>query len=194
MERRWLYAGLAVVAGVGLTTLIRRGPKIVPGKTRLLLIGDSLAVGLGPPMQAIARDQKIPFDAVAEVGTRIDQWATRPDLDQHLAAFHPTLVLVSLGTNDEYMQGAGVVSRQAQKLQALLAKLHAAGADVVWIGPPTLPKPQSNGIVPMLKATIPASHYFPSDTALTLPRGPDQIHPTVAGYAGWAGALWQWLS
>lgn len=194
MERRWLYAGLAVAAGVGLTTLIRRGPKITAGQTRLLLIGDSLAVGLGPQLQAIAKDQKVPFDAVAEVGTRIDQWATRADLDQHLAAFKPTLVLVSLGTNDAYMQGDWVVGRQQAALQALLAKIKASGAEAVWIGPPTLPLKTSNGIVPMLKATIPSSHYFPSDTALQLPRGPDGIHPTVAGYAGWAGALWQWLS
>lgn len=195
MERRWLYAGIAVAAGVGLTTLIRRGaPKIVPGQTRLLLIGDSLAVGLGPPIAALAREQRVAFDADAEVGTRIDQWATRPDLDQHLAAFKPTLVLVSLGTNDEYMQGSWVVGAQQAKLQALLGKLQATGATVVWIGPPTLPKPKSNGIVPMLKAAIPSAYYFPSDTALTLPRGPDGIHPTVAGYAGWAGALWQWLS
>lgn len=193
MERRWLYAGLAVVAGVGLVRLIGRGPKIGDG-TRLLVIGDSLAVGLGPALQAMAKEQKIPFDAVAEVGTRIDQWATRPDLDQHLAAFKPTLVLVSLGTNDEYMQGDWVVGRQHDAAVALLNKITKAGADYVWIGPPTLPKAKSNGIVTMLKKMIPSTHYFPTDTALTLPRGPDNIHPTVSAYAGWAGAIWQWLS
>lgn len=192
MERRWVYAGLAVAAGVGLATLVlKRSPKIHPGSTRLLLFGDSLAVGLGPPMAALAKDQRVAFDTVAQVGTRIDQWASDPRLDQELATFKPTLILVSLGTNDAYMQG-DAVGRQGPYLTRLLSKLQATGAEIVWIGPPTLPV-APNGIVDMLKASIPSSHYFPSE-ALTLPRGPDNLHPTVAGYAGWVGAIWQWLS
>jgi lysophospholipase L1-like esterase len=45
----------------------------------------------------------------------------------------------------------------------------------------------------MLKAEIPSRDYFPSDQ-LAIPRGPDGIHPTARGYAGWAGAIWQWLA
>lgn len=192
MDRRWVYGGLAVAAGVGLVKLIARGPRIEPGKTRLLLVGDSLAVGMKPHFAALAREHRVPFEAQAISGSRIDQWATSKKLAEKLATFHPTLAVVSLGTNDEYLKG-DAAKRQRPHLDALLGKLQGAGAEVAWIGPPTLPKPASNGIVPLLQHTVPPTHYFHSET-MPIPRGPDKLHPTARGYAGWAGAVWQWLS
>lgn len=192
MDRRWVYGGLAVAAGVGLVKLIARGPRIEPGKTKLLLVGDSLAVGMKPHLAALAKEHRVPFEAQAVSGSRIDQWATSKKLAAKLTLFRPTLAVVSLGTNDEYLKG-DAVARQQPHLDALLKKLRAAGAEVAWIGPPTLPKPKSNGIVPMLQSAISPSHYFHSE-ALAIPRGPDKLHPTARGYAGWAGAVWQWLS
>lgn len=166
--------------------------------TRLFLVGDSLAVGLAPPLRALAKDAGIPFESLAKEGTRIDQWAASQVLKQKLEAFRPTLVLVSLGTNDEYLSGDGG-AKQAAATDTLLQLLRSPRADnygladVVWIGPPTLPKPASNGVVAMIQSKLDSDHYFPSET-LTIPRGPDKLHPTAKGYAGWSGAIWQWLS
>lgn len=188
-----MYAGLGVVAGVGLLrALWPARPRVVSGQTRLLLVGDSLAVGLGPPLRALSKDQSVAFEQLAKESTRIDQWAGSQKLTEKLQVFKPTLVLVSLGTNDEYMTG-DAAKRQAPFLEQLLQKLGAAGAEVGWIGPPQLPKPASNGITALLQARIQASHYFHSE-ALQIPRGPDRLHPTLKGYAGWAGMIWQWLS
>lgn len=193
MDRRWVYAGLGVVAGVGLLrALWPSRPRIVSGQTRLLLVGDSLAVGLGPPLRALSKDQSVSFDQLAKESTRIDQWAASQKLVEKLATFKPTLVLVSLGTNDEYMIGDGG-KRQAPHLEQLLSRMQTAGAEVGWIGPPKLPKDQSNGVTALLQTRIPGSHYFHSE-GLSIPRGPDQLHPTLKGYAGWAGMIWQWLS
>jgi hypothetical protein len=91
MDRRWLYGGLAAVAGVGLARLVRRGPKIVPGgATRLLVVGGVFATGLVPPLRAVAGEQKVPFDAVLPPngGTtplRTEEWARRPELAAQLA-------------------------------------------------------------------------------------------------------------
>lgn len=187
-----MYAGLGVVAGVGLLrALWPSRPRVVSGQTRLLLVGDSLAVGLGPPLRALSKDQSVSFDQLAKEGTRIDQWAGSQKLVEKLQTFKPTLVLVSLGTNDEYMTG-DAVKRQAPFLEQLLQRLGASGVEVGWIGPPKLPRP-TNGITPLLQSRVPASHYFHSE-ALQIPRGPDQLHPTLKGYAGWAGMIWQWLS
>jgi len=191
MDRRWLYGGLAVVAGVGLARLVRRGPKIVPGgATRLLLVGGAFASGLGPPLGALAKEQKVPFDSVGvPSGTkplRTDEWAVRPELAAKLAAFKPTLVVVAL---DVPAANGAAGAKQATALKGLLTAIQAAGAEVVWIGPPVAPPASVRA-----REGEPSPRYFPTATALTLPRGPDGVQPTVAGYAGWAGALWQWLS
>jgi len=191
VDRRWVYAGLGVVAGVGLLrALWPSRPRVLSGQTRLLLIGDSLAVGLGPPLRALSKDQSVSFDVLAKESTRIDQWAGSQKLTEKLQSFQPTLVLVSLGTNDEYLAGDGG-KRQAPYLEQLLVRL--GPVEVGWIGPPTLPKAASNGVTGLLQTRISASHYFHSE-ALTIPRGPDKLHPTLKGYAGWAGMIWQWLS
>jgi len=190
-ERLWIYLGLGLVAGIGLAQLLK-GPKIMPGQSRILLVGDSLAVGLGPFLKQLAKERNVAFEVLAKEGTRLDQWATSQMLRTKLAEFQPTLVLVSLGTNDEYLTGKDVVPKQTAAFDTLLGALMTVHPEaVVWIGPPTLPKPKSNGITAMLQAKT--DHYFPSES-LTIPRGPDQLHPTARGYAGWAGAIWQWLS
>jgi len=191
-QRQWIYAGLglaAVGSALGLVTLLR-GPKIRPGKSRVFLLGDSLAVGLAPHLETVLRESGVPFSHVSKVGTRIDQWANSQVLNTKLTEFDPTLILVSLGTNDEYLTG-DAVGRQQPYLEQLLQNLGSHG-EIAWIGPPALPK-ASNGIVPMLKDRVPASHYFTSDS-LQIPQGPDRIHPTARGYAVWAGSIWRWLS
>lgn len=158
-------------------------------ETRLLFIGDSMAQGLAPHVENLAHDEGIAaFAARGIVGTRLDQWAKDPWLDAELQSFSPTLVLVSLGTNDEAM-GAGAADRQSSAFEALLAKISASGAEVAWVGPPSLPFPR-HGVSDMIRARVP--HYFASES-LDIPRAPDGLHPNVSGYAGWAGAIWQWL-
>jgi len=192
VDKRWLYAGLLITAaGVGLVRAFR-GPKIKPGE-RLLLVGDSLAVGLSPPMKALAAEGKVAMESQAISGTRIDQWARSKKLEEKLVTFRPNVVLVSLGTNDAYGSGPDIVRQTAAALETLMAKIRAAGAEVAWIGPPALPKAPTPAVLAMLKQSIDRSHYFPSDT-LGIPRAPDGIHPTVRGYAGWAGEIWRWIS
>lgn len=129
------------------------------------------------------------YEGKGIVGSRIDQWARDPWLDEELVAFAPTLILVSLGTNDEAL-GDGAADRQAEALETLLGKLLHTGAEVVWIGPPALPFPR-HGVSDMIREEAP--FYFASET-LDIPRSPDGLHPNAVGYAGWAGAIWRWLS
>jgi lysophospholipase L1-like esterase len=188
--RRWIYVAIGAAVGVGLVKALGVGRPKLEESSRVLLVGDSLAVGLAPHLRALAKEQRLPFDALSKEGTRIDQWAQSAALRQKLAQFQPTLVLVSLGTNDEYLMG-DAVQRQKPYLEQLLQLV--GSAELVWVGPPSLPKPRSNGIVALIRSLVPAEAYFPSET-LQIPRGPDRLHPTARGYAAWAGALWQWLN
>jgi len=193
VNKSWIYAGLAVAAaGVSAVGLVKvlSGPRLRAGRTRLFLVGDSLAVGLAPHFKALAAESNIAFDSLAKEGTRIDQWANSQVLADRLRTFQPSLILVSLGTNDEYLSD-GAPARQAPFLQTLLKNLRAVAPEV-WIGPPTLPK-ETNGIVALIRSSVPDSHYFPSEN-LDIARGPDSLHPTARGYAAWAGSVWRWLS
>lgn len=190
-------------------TAIRRRPRLTE-HTRLLMFGDSMAQGLDPHMKALAKDAGIPYFGAAVQSTRIDQWAASQKLAGYLADFQPTLTLVVLGTNDAYMSG-DVWAKQAPHMEALTKKLrefsnvnvndaagphYAAGTEIVWIGPPTLPDPYTgrspNGEF-LAALSEHAPHYFDS-SAYEIPRGPDGLHPSASGFAGWAGQIWSYLS
>lgn len=203
--KQWIYAGLLLVAGVGVARLMS-APRIRKGM-RVLLIGDSLAVGMSPHFAALAKEAGADFKALAKSGTTLNAWSSSAELGALLKSYQPDLVLVSLGTNDSAIPGADAPAKQRVQLDKLLdllttwprAKDYGLGPEhVVWIGPPTLPLPGSKAMTQMIQDSAgsglsPRFHYFHSER-LQIPRGPDGIHPTARGYAGWAGAIWHWLS
>lgn len=197
----------ALGAGAGLLVLLGLGGKRssgavlpplggLPAGSRVLLIGDSFAVGLRAPLAALAASQNVPFEGHGVTSTRVGQWTTTQtvdapgqgavtlDLAGYLARFRPTHVLISLGTNDAASGGTS-----AAAVQGVLSKIQAARAIPLWIGPPSLPFPDPN-----VRSTVKATgvRYFPSEI-LSIPRSSDHLHPTGAGYSIWASAIWQWM-
>ena len=55
--------------------------------------------GMAPHFKTLANEAEIPLLAMAEKGSRVDQWSNRPELAAALIDFDPTHVLVSLGGN-----------------------------------------------------------------------------------------------
>jgi lysophospholipase L1-like esterase len=199
--RLLIYAGILTVGGVAAASVLQGGsagrPKIKPGM-KVFLLGDSLAVGLTRPLSTIASEHNVGFKALAKEGTRIDQWGSNyMGLFQAVRDFKPDLILVSLGTNDEYMK-LDAKARQLPHIQKLLAELRAT-APVVWIGPPKFPSSgyytwtKSNGAIPLIREQVPSSQYFPSHE-LDIQRAPDLLHPSVAGAAAWAGEIWRFIT
>lgn len=188
--RLFVYAGVLAV-GVGTAAAAFAGPPKIKAGMRVFLLGDSLAAGLNRPLSALARDHKVVLESMTIPGTRIDQWANKAALYSAIQKFKPDLILVSLGMNDEY-QKVNARAKQAPHLSALLSGLRRH-APVAWIGPPRLPKPKSNGAIPLILESVPSHMYFPSQK-LEIPRAPDKLHPTTAGYAGWAAKIWDWIT
>jgi hypothetical protein len=155
----------------------------------VLLIGDSLAVGLSTPMRGLCAKSGCDFQAIAEVSTTMIQWINEPRrslIQSALEGFRPTLVLISLGTNDS----AGNTPTDA--LNAQITKLRdwvqSSGAAIMWILPPKLNFQERVGWG--VKAA--GIESFPSAN-LPLPQ-PDGIHTTGRGYAGWAEHIWAKLT
>ncbi len=192
MDRRILYAGLLVVAGAGLVRTLH-GPRIRPGVSRLLVIGDEFATGLALPINALGKEAKITVDALTRSGATVEQFLgpLAAPLGEKIRAFKPTLILVSLGTNDDRMASLQI-AQKSTAIDQLLGLLASSGCEVLWIGPPKTPW-ASRGVTSLLREKIAKASYFRSD-ALAIPRGPDGLMPTARGFAGWAGSIWRWVS
>lgn len=173
---------------------------------RVLVIGDSLAVGMGPILEkALAARGSASYQNIARVGSNIHQWAdvASPDGAKLEAALSkkPTLVIISLGTNDEAARKPSnkppfgptfdVAKQRAPAIKQLLARL--AGINVVWLGPPTFdPKlwPMQRSFRDLLATSL-GPNYFNSES-LSIPRGGDNLHPTTAGHKLWVQAIMDW--
>ena len=102
-----------------------------PVVQKILVIGDSLTVGSGPALSAdlSATGAAVTVDATVGSGltNRVVDYRTR--IPQDIAALHPDLVVIALGTNDS---GAG--SAYGADVDAVMNSL-PAGQQVIWVLP-----------------------------------------------------------
>ena len=157
---------------------------------RIVLVGDSLAQGLGPALAEIARGVPCGFHAVGKQSTRVRDWMRDSDLVAAIGAPPADLVLVSLGTNDMRTADPAAAGTEAG---ALVDKIVAAGASVAWIGPPRMTF--DTGVFrPALAGACSARNVRICDSqSLDLERAADGIHLTPKGYRAWAETIATWV-
>lgn len=177
-----IYGSVALVA---LYALLRKKP-ISSGST-ILVVGDSLGVGMSPELERLAKKSGYHLVSRAIVGSRIDQWASY--IGRGLQDVRPALVIVSLGTNDSAMNEAAA---RAQKpyLDRLLVSLSPIRH--VWILPPKLPASLASRDIVRAMIAAATSDTIDAET-MTFERAPDGIHATLEGYKSWARQVWSQL-
>jgi lysophospholipase L1-like esterase len=163
-------------------------PMVTPGAT-VMLIGDSLAVGMEPKFVSLARRGGYVPVTHAVNGTSIFQWMKwiKSDLEKN----KPELVVVSLGTNDAIIYDR--VKQHSHLYGEFTRIIEESGAVLVWLGPPdiTLKRiPHIEDERALIRKST--THYFPSE-AIERPMGGDGIHSSPAGYNRWMGAAWDWM-
>ena len=184
---------IAVVALAGgavlvLSQVVQGCKPIIQGAgKRILLVGDSLAVGMSKPFLASAQAQGHVAQVNAKVSTTMSHWLGQGGLAGIVAAFQPDVVLVCLGTNDSKTNYTD--AQLTEHVQRILATAGATGAKVGWILPPRLPFPDRVG--PIVRAT--GGPAFESATLDGLQQA-DGIHPSGAGFAKWNEAVWAWAT
>jgi lysophospholipase L1-like esterase len=204
--------GVLVLASSGSAAAGALRP-IVWSQERVLVIGDSLAEGLAPPLEQALRARGVAaFRSIAVGGTMINHWAwsgshwQARSLDAALAEFQPTLVLISLGTNDEasrgvvdhkgdpakppYGPGYSVARARKDSIPKLASKL--AGLRSVWIGPPVTGRWIPDRAFRDLIAANWPGRYFNTES-IALSKQPDDLHMTGSGYRTWSDAIIAWL-
>lgn len=164
----------------------------VPAGSGVLLLGDSLAVGMTPKFKSLASADGYVPSSQTKTGTTIRYW--KSNAPAAIAQFRPALVLVSLGTNDSVLSDP---KSEDADLQALIQTIQASGALLVWIGPPTMPA-TTNGRPMQLDTVVqmiqPKVEFYYDSRQLTIPRAPDGIHAASGtAYANWMAEVWKWL-
>ena len=184
-----------------LATLILATCIVWPSE-RILLVGDSLAVGLRPHLaRALQARGTGAFRSIAEGGTNIYQWSTSAEpqgrrLAKALATFHPTLVIISLGTNDEAARTPGLlrpygpafdVARQrTPHAEALRDRLRDVCS--VWLGPPAALLWSTDRPFRHMLSALWGENFLDSEL-IDPERAPDHIHLTASGNEAWTSAL-----
>lgn len=169
--------GYAVVGGaalgVGLLTWL-----LWPRPKRVALIGDSLAVGLGPQLAKLAASANVPFQYEGHVGSTVAQWLATPSWGSWVAGFAPSITLIELGTND-YLNPSPSLAQYRQ----LAAKFPGA----VWVMPPVQPASALTAVRAIISQVgVPV---IPAMAGLQF--GADGFHPL--NYAPWAAFVWSHL-
>lgn len=163
-------------------------PMVTPGAT-VMLIGDSLAVGMEGKFISLARKSGyVPVTHVV-TGTSIFHWMKwiKGDLEKN----RPELVVVSLGTNDAIIYDR--VKKNAHLYGEFTKIVEDSGAVLVWLGPPdiTLKRiPKISETREIIKKS--AMNYFDSEK-FERPMGGDGIHLTASGYSRWMTSAWDWM-
>ncbi len=150
----------------------------------VLLIGDSLAVGLAGRLGALVSEAGGTFSGQGVNSTTVHDWAPRMG-----SLGSPTVLLVSLGTND--MRGGR--SDFSGDVASIVDAGKSAGARVYWISPPKMPF--SEGSIRSELASTLASRGVPlfhSETA-DYARAADGIHMPPSGYSAWGSDIFAWL-
>lgn len=156
-----------------------------------LLVGDSLAVGLTPPLAGQARERGRFFVADALGGTTIKSWANGVKLGNALQSAAPSAVVVVLGTNDAAVPFDGAA--KLKDLRTILALIRDRGAAPRWVLHPGLPF-NDHGLRELVVKELQAQGVpFYDSAALDFERSGDKIHATPKGYETWAAALAAWL-
>lgn len=153
---------------------------------RILLVGDSLAVGMADEFRNLSTHDGMDGRVEAKVGSRIDQWVRW--LPAHLAHHRPSVVFVCLGTND--MNNQDGVRRNPELVNIIVEEARRVRAKVVWIGPPDMPPgrlPYEKDVRDILRERAP---NFYDSRGLTLTRSPDGIHMTPQAYRVWMDHVW----
>lgn len=153
----------------------------------ILVAGDSLGVGLSPKLKELGKSCGYRVVTSSIGGTTTLQWSKW--LPKKIAAVKPDVVVLSLGTNDAGLWGKWTLEHP-DVVDTIVKTVEEAGSELVWVGPPELPRralPLRDPIVGMIAAKV--SMFFDSSEVRD-GKAPDQIHYTPAGYAAWADSVW----
>lgn len=153
---------------------------------RILLFGDSMAELLALRFADYANANGHELTCVSWYSSSTRQWAETDTLDHYMRTVRPTLVLISLGSNELYTRDMKRCERHAR---AILQRI--GGVPAIWIGPPNWC--EDFGINQQLLDIMGSNAFYPS-LRLTFERQKDGRHPTPAAARVWVDKIVEWMN
>jgi lysophospholipase L1-like esterase len=160
-------------------------PLSLANKT-VLLIGDSMAEGVGPVLKKRVESTGGRFIDGHERSSTIVWWQGSGKLRELLARHQPDIVFIALGANEIFMQQP---EQRAPLVRQMVEEIGARPG--FWIGPPSW-KPDT-GLVHVIEENFQPGHFYNSNE-LKVPRAKDGKHPTAQGYETWTDLVWTWYA
>lgn len=152
----------------------------------VMLIGDSMAEGVGPWLQKKVESVGGRFINAQERSSTIVWWQGSGKLRELLLRHRPDIVFIALGSNEIFLEDP---ERRAPLIKAMVEEIGARNA--FWIGPPSW-KPDK-GLVRVIEENFQPGHFYNSND-LQVPRAKDGKHPTAQGYQTWTDLVWKWYA
>jgi lysophospholipase L1-like esterase len=176
-----------------LCTCICEADPIIKKDDKIWLIGDSNGFLLMQELPKLAKANGYNLKGNPVGGSSVISWSFQ--LNKQLCEmnrFHPTIVLVCLGSNDAYM-GPSIIKNEPIYLNMLLRKIIKQNRIVVWIGPIDLAKKRAGlEAFYQMVSPIPMIVYLDS-RQIHIDMWDDLLHPSFVGRKVWAEWIWSQL-
>jgi lysophospholipase L1-like esterase len=160
-------------------------PLSLTNKT-VLLVGDSMAEGVGPWLQKKVEAVGGRFVNGQERSSTIVWWQGSGKLRELIARHRPDVVFIALGSNEIFIEQPAL---RAPLIKRMVEELGSRPG--YWIGPPSW-KPDL-GLVQVIEENFLPGHFYNSN-GLKVPRAADGKHPTARGYEQWTELVWNWYA
>lgn len=192
MKKRTLY-GLLFLSFIVATQVMRavtisETEENSGGAQRILLIGDSMLDGLARRFQDYADANGHYLRTVIWYGSTSKHWATTKDLAYHISQEHPTLIIMSLGTNEigyhDYKTREGYVRKMVETFGDI---------PFIWIGPVSHPRVKDGGMGAAIERVVGKEHFFDC-TTIKMARMKDGVHPTFQAHAMLVDKIAEWIN
>jgi lysophospholipase L1-like esterase len=152
----------------------------------VLLVGDSMAEGVGPWLQKKVEAVGGRFINGQERSSTIVWWQGSGRLRELVALHQPDVVFIALGSNEIFLEQPELRAPLIKQMVGVLGTRPG-----YWIGPPSW-KPDS-GLVRVIEDNFQPGHFYNSND-LKVPRAHDGKHPTAQGYQTWTDLVWNWYA
>ncbi len=151
----------------------------------ILLIGDSMTFNIALRMAQYAKQNGHTLHSVNWDSSNTKIWAESDTLDYFIRTLNPSIVFISLGSNELYFKNP---ESRKPFIEKIVEKI--GSRPYVWIGPPNWKK--DSGINDLIENTVSPKSFFRTD-GMELARKKDKIHPTRKATALWVDSIMRWI-